>query len=268
MSNIRILVVEDEENIRLFLTHLLQRDGYEAVAVSNGKEALALINSETFDLAILDLNLGQGLNGIQILSYLRETSQEMSVIVLTGHATLDTAVDALRLGAHDYLFKPCEANMLRASIKSGLQKRLQAQNQQTLLSRLEQDLSNSLQTIRHALIDVSADESVDKTEEPSERFLRHDGLIVDAIRHVVTFDGLLLSLSPMEFDTLFYLLRTRPRVVSAEEVMQHAYGYDSELTNTNDIVRTHVYRIRQKMKQASGRHIIRTVRGVGYSIAS
>ncbi|MCA9980579.1 MAG: response regulator, partial [Anaerolineales bacterium] len=135
-----ILVVEDEYGIRLFLEHLLQRDGHTVVLAENGETAIPLIDT-SLDLAILDLNLGKGLSGLDVLQEIRQRAPDTEVILLTGHGTLETAVTALREGAHDYLFKPCQAKQLRASVASGLQKRFRVRQQNNLFNQLEQNLS-------------------------------------------------------------------------------------------------------------------------------
>ena len=103
-------------------------------------------------------------------------------------------------------------------------------------------------------------------EEPG-RFLQHGGLIVDLARHLITLDGQLLELSPTEFDLLAYLVSQTPRVVPPQELVREVQGYQSEPWEASETVRYHVHRLRHKMKEATGRaDIIRTVRGVGYSI--
>ena len=107
MSTARILVVDDESSIRLFLEETLTNDGHQVVSAVSGEEALVLIAEQSFDLALLDLNL-TGIGGMEVLAALRRQSPDTVVIILTAHASLETAVEALRQGAHDYLFKPCK----------------------------------------------------------------------------------------------------------------------------------------------------------------
>ena len=152
MSTAKILVMDDELSIRLFLEKTLTRDGHEVVTAASGEEALELIASQTFDLALLDLKL-KGIGGMEVLAALRERSPDTIVIILTAQASLETAVGALRQGAHDYLFKPCKTFQLRESIQKGLAKRQQALQQRALLQQLEQHLVNDLETIRATMSD-------------------------------------------------------------------------------------------------------------------
>ncbi len=274
----KILVVDDESGIRFFLEEMLTNDGHQVVAVDSGQAALKRITAEGFDLVLLDLKL-KDVGGMEVLATLRQRSPDTVVILLTGHASLETAVEALRHGAHDYLFKPCKTLELRESIRTGLLKRQQKARQRGLLHQLEQHLS-SLHELRAAIAEQSplpspatVVEQLDASyldKEPAEeqaRFLRRGGLIVDLTRHVITLQGHLLELSPTEFGLLAYLVSEAPRVVPPQELVREVQGYETEPWEASETVRYHIYRIRQKIKAATGRDdVIRTVRGVGYTI--
>jgi DNA-binding response OmpR family regulator len=273
----RILVVEDEPSVRLFLEEVLTGDGYEVVAADSGETALKFISEQVFDLALLDLFLG-GINGMEVLGTLRQQSPDTVVILLTAHASLETAVEALRQGAHDYLFKPCKTVQLRESVRQGLLKRQRALNQRQMLHQLEQRLAGELEKIRATLasdlVESPAQISMAFTSptppEPAAeqgRFVQRGGLIVDLAQHVITLDGHLLELSLTEFDVLAYLASEAPRVIPPQELVREVQGHTSELWEARDIVRQYIHSLRQKIMKASGRtDIIRTVRGVGYAL--
>jgi DNA-binding response OmpR family regulator len=281
MSNVKILVVDDELSIRLFLEETLTNDGHQVVAVESGERALELIDHQTFDLALLDLMLG-GISGMEVLSALRQQSPDTVVIILTAHGSLETAVEALRQGAHDYLFKPCKTVQLRESIRQGLLKRQRELRQRGLLRQLEERLTRELEDIR-ATIDPDRTEKITTPgpavpvsplptdPEPAlieTRFLQQGDLIVDMSQHVITLDGHLLELSPTEFDVLAYLVSEAPRVISPQELVREVQGYTSEAWEARDTVRQHIYHIRQKLQKATGRtDIVRTVRGIGYTVS-
>ena len=98
LSTAKILVVDDEANIRASLKEILARDGYHVITAESGESALALLPTHEFDLALIDLKL-TGIGGIEVLAVLREQSPNTVAIVLTAHASLETAVEALRKGA-------------------------------------------------------------------------------------------------------------------------------------------------------------------------
>ena len=263
----KILVVDDEENIRTSLKEILARDGYHVVTAESGEAALTLLSAHEFDLALIDLKL-TGIGGIEVLAALRQQSPSTVAIVLTAHASLETAVEALRKGAHDYLFKPCKPAELRESIRKGLDSHQGAQRLE-LLHQVEQ-MTSSLEEIRTTILG-QVEKPPSTTVQPPERqqrFLQQGGLIVDLLRHVITMDGHLLDLSPTEFDLLACLIRKAPQIVSPQELVRDVQGYESEQWEASETIRQHIYRIRQKIKEAAGRtNVIRTVRGVGYTIA-
>lgn len=103
----RILVVDDDESLRGVLAMVLGDDGYLVTTAESGEEALQLCVADPFPLVITDIRMG-GMSGIELLQRLKEINPETEVIVITSHASVDTAVTALRLGAYDYLVKPFE----------------------------------------------------------------------------------------------------------------------------------------------------------------
>lgn len=280
MAPARILVVDDELSIRLFLEETLIRDGHQLVLVENGNAALERIKQETFDLVLLDLNLGD-MGGMEVLAALHQQSPDTIVIILTAHATLDTAVEALRKGAHDYLFKPCKTVQLRESIRTGMLKRQRELQKRSVLQQVERSLTQGMVNIQATISELTGGPGSPPVALPSdlptpttleavetkERFYQRGGLIVDYSGHVITVDGHLLELSPTEFNLLAYLISEAPRLVSPQELVREVQGYRSDLWEARDIVRQHIYNLRQKIKDTGRRtELIHTVRGMGYRI--
>ena len=263
----KILVVDDEASIRFFLQEALEREGYHVTPVERGEAALQRAQTESFDLALIDLRL-PGMDGMQVLKTLRQASPDTAIIVLTAHASLESAVEALRQGAHDYLFKPCKTVELLESVASGLLKRQRELRRWQLLSQLERDLSIELEEIRTAVDSKPVAPITFESKETSElRFIRWKTLFVDLTRHVITLDDTLIDLSPTEFNLLAYLAREAPRVVSPKELAREVQGYESEPWEARDLARYHIYRIRHKVTQATGRDdLIRNLHGVGYTL--
>lgn len=116
-----ILVVDDEESIRITLAKALGNDETEVEAVSTGREAIARVESGRVDLVLLDQNLKEsGENGIDVLRDLRQLSPDLIVIMMTAYGRIESAVDATKLGCYQYLMKPMELPQLRLLIKSAL----------------------------------------------------------------------------------------------------------------------------------------------------
>lgn len=262
----KILIVDDDDSIRLSLQELLDRDGYQVLAAASGEEALAHIARESFDLALLDLMM-KGIGGMEVLAAIRERALDTAVIVLTAHGTLETAIDALRQGAHDYLLKPADTASIRESVRTALLKREREQRQRALLLQVQQSLTANLEEIRAAVVQSVPAPAPVAVEPAAEKRLQRGGLVVDLARHVITLDQCQLDLTPTEFDLLACLAQAAPNVVGAQELVRQVLGYESDRLEAGDIVRHHIHRIRQKVAACAGRvDFIRTVRGVGFAL--
>ena len=116
----KILIIDDEAFIRENVSRILSEDGFEVCQAANVREASELVASGDIDLALLDLNLGPE-NGIDVLKVLKELDPELLVIIITGFGSVESAVDALKLGAFHYMKKPFKADALRVIVKLALQ---------------------------------------------------------------------------------------------------------------------------------------------------
>jgi len=116
----KILIIDDEAFIRENVERILGDDGYQVCGAANGGEARRIVAEGEIDLALLDLNLGTE-NGIDVLKALKETDPELLIIIITGYGSVESAVDALKLGAFHYMKKPFKADALRVIVKLALQ---------------------------------------------------------------------------------------------------------------------------------------------------
>ena len=115
-----ILVVDDEEFIRLTLKRIFDEENYNVILVSSGEEALKTVQEQEIDLALLDINL-PGLNGIEVLKRLKAIQPDLLVIVATGYASVESAIEAIKLGAYDYIKKPFKADAIKLITKLALE---------------------------------------------------------------------------------------------------------------------------------------------------
>ncbi len=119
----KILIVDDERSMRELLSIMLRKEGYEVVTADDGETALRFIHGEIFDLVITDIKMHK-IDGISVLRTVKEVSPETIVIVITAYATTETAVDAMKLGAYDYITKPFKNDEIRMVIQKALERRL------------------------------------------------------------------------------------------------------------------------------------------------
>ena len=118
----RILVVDDEESMRQLLEIALGKDGHRITLADSGKAATKLIDENSFDLVISDIKMPD-MSGVEVLRHVKETEPGTPVIMVTAYASAETAVEALRLGAYDYLTKPFKVDELKANIRNALEKK-------------------------------------------------------------------------------------------------------------------------------------------------
>jgi two-component system KDP operon response regulator KdpE len=224
MTQQSILVVDDEAPMRKLLSANLKASGYTVRSASDGVEALQLINEHHVDLLVLDITM-PGPNGLQVLEAVRRNA-EVPVIVVSGRVRERDTVEALDLGADDYLNKPFGIQELLARVKA-------------LLRRV------SLRP---------------RGPTPSYRF---HGLDVDFAARRARLDGVDVPLTRREFEVLAYFARNAGRILLHRQVLQAVWG--GEYGAESDYVWTFVQRIRRKIEpdRAHPRYLL-TEPGVGY----
>ena len=118
LKNLKVLVVDDEEEIRNFFRRTLEFDGYQVLTANGGKDGVNFYRRENPDIVLLDIKMAD-LNGIETLRQIREidSQQKSTIIMLTGHGDIDTARQAMELGAYDYITKPFDLNFLNTLIE-------------------------------------------------------------------------------------------------------------------------------------------------------
>jgi DNA-binding NtrC family response regulator len=128
-----ILLVDDDAAFRRVMAGELSRAGYEMVAVGSGEEAIRKVSEAGFDVVLLDLHL-PAMNGLDVLKTIRDSNAASEVIILTGHGSIDTAIEAIRTGAFDYVVKPCPLDELQIRIQRAIERR-SLRNRANLLER-------------------------------------------------------------------------------------------------------------------------------------
>ena len=121
MKRSAVLIVDDEKNIRLTLSQALEPLGAEIGTAVNGEEALAKLKERDFDVILLDLRM-PGMDGLEVLRQVRELRPDIHVIVITAHGTVESAVDAMKVGAVDFIQKPFAPKEIRALVAKAMDK--------------------------------------------------------------------------------------------------------------------------------------------------
>ena len=230
-SQITLLVVDDDKEIAELAAIYLKEDGYQVLTCLNGKDALAILNSQEIHLAILDIMM-PGMDGFEVCRHIRQTSN-IPIIMLSAKGDEEDKVEGLSAGADDYVVKPFGPMELKARVKSQLRRFM-----------------------------VYAPSAVD-TETP--QILQIGQLTINIGTHEVTSYGREVSLTPTEFKILSFLASHAGEVYSTDEIFEAVWA--DKYYEANNTVMVHIRRIREKIELDSrNAQILKTVWGVGYKI--
>lgn len=219
----KILIVDDEKDIVELLKYNLEKEDFKIIFAYNGNDALESIEKGNPDLIILDLMLPE-VDGIEICRILKKDNEtkDIPIIMLTARATEMDRILGLDLGADDYITKPFSPREVISRVKAVLRRT--------------------------------------KKEEILDERIEIDDLLIDFVKHEVFIKGKPVDLTFQEFELLKAFVTNRDRVLTRDQLLNRAWGYDyAGETRTVDV---HVRRLRKKLKHISS-HIV-TVKNVGY----
>jgi two-component system response regulator RegX3 len=223
----KILIVEDETSFSEAISFLLGKEGFETDIAENGRVALELFKSHSYDLVLLDLMIPE-VSGIDVCRAIRTTSM-VPIIMLTAKDSEVDKVVGLELGADDYVTKPYSSRELVARIKAVLRRGIP--------ESADADSSSAIQVAGRIRMDVE--------------------------RHQVTVNDVLINLPLKEFELLEFLLRNEGRVLTRGQLIDRVWGGDYYGdTKTLDV---HIKRLRSKIEEdPANPQLIQTIRGLGY----
>jgi DNA-binding response OmpR family regulator len=261
MNPIRILIVDDETTLRTTMADLLAAEGREIAAASSGEEALAYLEGSQFDLIIVDLIM-PGIDGLQVIDVAQKLSPQAKIIMLTAYGTLDSAIQAMRRGATDYLLKPANAQQIEAAVDRALQQRFEE-------SRREQLIVNIGQAFDELRGGEATTPALPSAPRRQERFLQARQIIIDLQKHIVTLDGQAMDLTPTELRLLSTLIANSDQVMSCRELVAQVQNYETDEREARSIIRVYIRRLRKKIEPdpASPSYIL-NVRGAGYMFST
>jgi two-component system OmpR family response regulator len=227
----RVLVVDDELNIRELVQVALKFHGFAVTLGATGKDALALAASGKPDLIVLDVMLPD-IDGFEVCQRLRANGDEVPVIFLTARDATSDSVTGLTLGGDDYITKPFSVDALVARVRAVLRR-----------------------TARPAARESGATGSV--------LTLRVGDLELDEDHWTVRRAGTLVELSPTEFRLLAYLMRNQGLMLTRKQLLENVWGW--EYAGQSQVLETYISYLRRKL-DSLGPPLIHTQRGVGYSL--
>ncbi|MCG7408602.1 response regulator transcription factor [Paenibacillus sp. ACRRX] len=229
MKDIRILVADDEKEIRDLIHKYLQRELYTVDTAADGEEALRLFEQHRYNLVILDLMMPR-VDGIEVCRRLRQ-STNVPILMLTAKDQEVDKIVGLGVGADDYVTKPFSIHELVARIKAHLRR----------FFVLGSERGNQ--------------------EEPL--FLRYEGLTIDLKKYAVTKAGTEVSLTAKEFELLKFLAAHPEQVFTKTQIFRHVW--DSDYVEDDNTVMVHIRKLRMKIEEdPSDPKWVQTVWGIGY----
>lgn len=224
MPKERILIVEDEEDIQELIRYNLDQEGYHAIIVGSGEEALSEVNRNPPRLILLDLML-PGMGGIEVCKTLKSNPKSLNIpiIMLTARSEESDIIVGLELGAEDYITKPFSPKVLLARVRACLRRKMK--------------------------------------EIPADHVALHfDSLTIDPVRHCVTVAGKSVDLTATEFRVLHFLARKPGWVFTRQQIVDAVKGEDYAVTERS----VDVQMVGLRRKLGVGADCIETIRGVGY----
>ncbi len=222
----KILLIEDDADIREMLIDYLSGDGYEITAYADGVSVGVFTDITDYSLALVDLMLPQS-NGFELIKKIREIST-LPIIIITAKNNDHDKARGLSMGADDYVTKPFSIVELSARIKANIR--------------------------RVAIYDV---------QTPTENVIHLKDLQIDLSAHIVKRGTDFIDLTRTEFDILVYLSKNRNRALSKESIYQKIWK--EPYYGNENILNTHMNRLRNKLKNGDNEYI-KTLWGIGYKI--
>jgi DNA-binding response OmpR family regulator len=249
----KILVVDDDETTRRSLADILRLEGLQVKTAASGEAGVEALQQETYDLILLDLKM-PGMDGLDVLRIANKLTPETQVVLLTAHGSLESAIAALRLGAHDYLLKPASPTQILRSVNSGLARRADQLRKRNLLEQLE------------ASVQQLKDIGQEQTSKPNTGIFEiGDGVVINLDRRQVENGDHKVTLTPTEGKLLKVLLENRKRVFTHQELVLLVQGYETSDWEAPEVLRPLISRLRRKLSVfPQGDKWISNIRGTGY----
>lgn len=255
-----ILVVDDEPNTRDSLADILRLEGYQVETAANGEEALVQLGQgagtqvRPFDIMLLDIIM-PGVDGMEVLRQAAQISPQTLIILLTAHGSMESAIEALRYGAHDYLLKPASPPEMITSISRAMEHLNEHQHKRRLLEQME----NSIHLLKNA-------EGMEQTPVMKAAVATvGKGIKVDLERREIWHGETKVQLTPTEGKLMKILIENQGRVLSHRELVLLVQGYTTTDWEAPEILRPLVSRLRRKLAIfEGGADWISNVRGTGY----
>jgi DNA-binding response OmpR family regulator len=249
-----VLIVDDEKAVRESLKDVLELEEYNVNVAETGETALEMLNEFEYDLVLLDLKM-PGISGVDVMHQAKRIYPNTKVIILTGHGSLESAIEAIRYGAEDYLLKPFETGDILDSIARALSEKAERQRKEMLIEQLESSIEQ-----------LKGVEGITTPDLPSRRVITlPEGIMVDLERREIWRGNTRAHMTPTEGKLLSVFLENRGRVMTHKEIVFLVQGYETTEWEAPEVLRPMISRLRKKLSIFPGMDDwVSNVRGTGY----
>lgn len=260
-----ILIIDDEANLRRSLSVILQRAGYSVTATACAQDAWLALAAGSFDLVLLDIKMPDA-NGLELLPQICAGYPDVAVVLITAHATIESAIEAVRKGARDYFLKPINPNLLLARVEEILTNKDHARRQREILEEMRSLLHEYERLGSSSQPNPGAD-PLYRISRSEERLLKCGLFTLDLHTRTAQVNGRGVSLSPTAFNYLVTLVRHSPQTVDYETLVTESQGYETTPVEAYEMARWRIHELRKTVEDDS-RHpkYIITLRGTGYRL--
>ena len=263
-SPFSILIVDDEDGLRLSLSLILKKEKYRVDTAASAEAALDCLQSHEYDLMFLDLNL-PGMSGIDLLVEVHRQFPHMPVLILTAHGALESAIQAMRLGARDYLIKPEEPPLILSRVAEILAEPEHPARTREIVDEIQALLAELQKADGGARTPSNTHVSLLSTNWA--RVLKKGPFELELDEHSATLNGKYIQVTGVYFDYLVTLLRHAPKAVAYKTLVKESQGYDVDVKEAKDIARWRIHVLRKFVELDPQKPLyILTVRGTGYRV--
>lgn len=266
----QILIVDDEAPIRLTLGALLRRAGYDVTAAESGEAAVALLDQRRFDLLLIDLKM-PGMDGMQVVREAQQRDPDVVLIILTGHGSLESAIEGVRRDIFDYILKTSDPQEVLQRVEAGLQQRAQVTRRKQMLRSLAATAAELTGEQPASAAPVARAEPAPPPGRPApgaQNEIELGPLRIDPVRQEAELEGRVAVLTPTELRVLVCLAQHPGRALSYVQLVMCAQGYETYAAEAAELIKPHIHHLRQKLEaDPSKPRYLLTVRGTGYMLA-
>ncbi|MBL8062172.1 MAG: response regulator transcription factor [Anaerolineales bacterium] len=263
-----ILIIDDEATLRKTLARVLQQAGFEVTTAESAEQGLDFLKTTRFDMILTDLRM-PGIQGLEALKLINANYPTLPVVLFTAQPDVNSAVEALRHGATDYLMKPLKPEVIIERTRSILLKKQTEKRKREITQQIE-SLQAELKSLEERESSILPAQPVNPSRVvDKERFIKRGPIVLDLQARRVIRDEQIVNIPPTSFDYLVVLARHAPDVVDYQTLVAESQGYQTDLRESQELSKWHIHQLRQAIEADVHNPVhLLNVRGTGYRLVT